>query len=83
MKPIIKTPDFKEIQNIDWDVERRNQLGLPSSHVYMTITKTGRVPSVTVIVNSRRINALVDSSSNVTIVTKGFLQQNDYKIWFR
>ena len=34
MKPLLReTSEIKRKQNLNWDVERRNQLGLPSSHV--------------------------------------------------
>lgn len=90
--PMEKLKEMKAVQNdvfesIKDDIttnankeEWRNQMGLPSPHVYMIIVRNGRTPTLLIRINEQKVNALIDSGANVTIISKDLLTMKELQM---
>jgi len=72
MKPIDpEMGNFKD--NEDNYTEKRNQWGVPSNYVFTVKAKSGRRPTLMVLFNNRKMLALIDTGSSVTIINEKML----------
>ena len=75
MKPISsELGTFKESEE---NIEKRNQWGVPSNYVFMIKAKSGRRPTLAVLFNNRKMLALIDTGSSVTIINQAMLLSSE------